>query len=85
MPNFDKLCDEIKVKHDFMTTEFMGNKEDNYSFGESRDRFEWMEEKMKKENRLMKTHIKEPKDFFDYYDIPFTIEPNEMSQKFLTS
>lgn len=69
--NFDDICNQVKILHDYMSKDFIDTKKDNYTVGESRDRFEWLEDDMKKQNVVMKTHIKEPSDFFKFYKIPY--------------
>lgn len=82
LSNFDEICKEIQIKHDYMTQDFMGNKNNFYTFGESVDRFEWMS---KVGSKIHKNYLSNtPKDFFINYKIPFAYPNNKKAEKFLS-
>lgn len=84
LPEYDKICEDVKAKHNFMGNNFMEDKMENYTFGESRDRFEWISKNYKLENRAIEIYLlNKPKEFFKHYNIPFAEENDQMSKKYL--
>lgn len=81
--NFKDMCDQIQKKHDYMSKEFMQDKHMNYTFGESRDRFEWIS-KTSTDKVIKVHHTKDSKDFFKTYKIPFAEKDNSNAKKFLS-
>lgn len=78
------IREEVRKKHNYMSDIFMRDKEINYTFGESKDRFEWLSKKNPRKGVTKVHKTNDSKEFFKTYNIPFSYEGNQSAQKFLS-